>query len=229
VNADRETRDRLLKAGARLFGAHGFREVTVREICRAAEANVAAVNYHFGDKLGLYRELLQQAIGAMRGVTEAAREAGRGQPPDEQLRRYLKVFLRAILSPEGAAIHRLIAREMSDPTPALDDIVEQGIRPRVEYLSGVVARLIPCDRDDPRVLRCVGSIYGQQAVYMPNPIRDRLGLRFEATPQRIDEAAEHIARFSVAGVRAVGDASGRGRRPRPARKARGRARRHRSA
>ena len=51
---DQETRQRLLEAAARLFAARGFTHVTVREICNAANANVAAVNYHFGDKLGLY-------------------------------------------------------------------------------------------------------------------------------------------------------------------------------
>ena len=40
---DTETRDRLLQAGARLFADRGFRKVTVRDICRVARANVAAV------------------------------------------------------------------------------------------------------------------------------------------------------------------------------------------
>ena len=69
TRADRETRERLLAAGQRLFADRGFKKVTVREICREAGANVAAVNYHFGDKLGLYREVLQQAIDAMRATT----------------------------------------------------------------------------------------------------------------------------------------------------------------
>ena len=46
---DRETRTRLLKEARRLFSAQGFGHVTVREICRAANANVAAINYHFGE------------------------------------------------------------------------------------------------------------------------------------------------------------------------------------
>ena len=58
---DLETRDRLLKSAAQLFADRGFKKVTVRDICRAAKANVASVNYHFGDKTGLYREVLQQA------------------------------------------------------------------------------------------------------------------------------------------------------------------------
>src|SRR5207247_1703079 len=66
---DRETRERLLRTAARLFADRGFKKVTVRDICRTARANVAAVNYHFGDKLGLYREVLQLAAEALRSTT----------------------------------------------------------------------------------------------------------------------------------------------------------------
>ena len=84
---DHETRERLLDAAETLFADRGFKNVTVREICLAARANVAAINYHFGDKLGLYREVLQSAIDAMRASSDAARQAGEGQGPAEQLRR----------------------------------------------------------------------------------------------------------------------------------------------
>ena len=60
--ADADTRERLVTAASELFAENGFRKVTVRDICTAAGANVAAVNYHFGDKLGLYREVLERAI-----------------------------------------------------------------------------------------------------------------------------------------------------------------------
>jgi AcrR family transcriptional regulator len=62
---DRETRDRLLTAAAALFAADGYSKVTVRDICRKARANVAAVNYHFGGKTGLYQEVLHAAIRTM--------------------------------------------------------------------------------------------------------------------------------------------------------------------
>jgi AcrR family transcriptional regulator len=208
VKADLETRARLLAAGERLFGERGFKRVTVREICRAARANVAAVNYHFGDKLGLYREVLRGAIEAMRATNDAAREAGQGQTPEEELRRYIHVFLQRVLTPGREGIHRIITREMNDPTPLLDDLVEQGVRPRIEYLSTLIARILGCGPDDQRVLRCVGSVQAQAVAYFPNPIAERLGFAFEATPAQIKKAAAHIATFSIAGVRAVG----RGRR-----------------
>ena len=201
---DAETHDRLLDAAARLFAARGFKDVTVREICRAARANVAAINYHFGGKMGLYREVLQSAIDAMRATNEAARSAGQGQSPDEKLRRYVLIFLQGLLASNYETLHRLIHREMNEPTPALDAFVEQGVRPRVEYLAGIVAELIGGRPTDQRVLRCVASIHAQSITYLPNPIAVRLGFHFKPTPAQIEEAARHIADFSLAGVRAVG-------------------------
>ena len=116
MSEDRETRERVLKAAKRLFSERGFKRVTVREICKAARANVASVNYHFGDKLGLYREVIQSATDVMRVTTEAAQAAGRGQPPEEQLRRFIGIFLHRLLSPKHDVEHQLFHREMHDPT-----------------------------------------------------------------------------------------------------------------
>ncbi|MHB1378998.1 MAG: TetR/AcrR family transcriptional regulator, partial [Desulfurivibrionaceae bacterium] len=45
-----ETRQNLLAAAGEIFAAKGFRETTIAEICKQAEANTAAVSYHFGSK-----------------------------------------------------------------------------------------------------------------------------------------------------------------------------------
>ena len=204
--ADDATRDRLLKVAERLFAERGFRKVTIREVCRAAHANVAAVNYHFGDKLGLYREVLQAAIDVMRATTDSARQAGAGQPAEEQLRRWIAIFNQRLLGSGHDSVHKLIHHEMHDPTPAFDALVEQGVRPRVEYLSTLVAEILRCPVSDPRVLRCVASVHAQSLAYVPNPIASRLGFPFTPTSARLDEVAEHIAEFSLGGIHAVGRA-----------------------
>jgi len=201
---DRETRERLLAAAERLFADRGFKKVTVRDICKVARANVAAINYHFGDKLGLYREVLQSAIDRMRATTDAAREEGQGRSAEEQLRRFIAIFVHRFLESDNDAVHRLITREVNDPTPAIDALVEQGVKPRIEYLSGVLAQMMRCSPSDKRVLRCLVSIQAQSLAYLHNPIAERLGFTLEPkTPAQIDEIADHIAKFSLAGVRAV--------------------------
>ena len=200
---DRATRERLIRTAAKLFADRGFKSVTIREICRAARANVAAVNYHFGDKLGLYREVLQLAVVRMHSVTVEATQAGEALCAEEKLRQFVHIHLRRILDERSGWIHNLVNREVADPTPALDTLVDQGMRPRIEYLSAIVSELAGLPAADPRVQRSVASTLGQVMSYRPNPLIARLGFKTRFQPEEIDEVADHIADFSVAGIHAA--------------------------
>jgi AcrR family transcriptional regulator len=204
TEGDRETRARVLRVATDLFAARGFKKVTIREICREARANVAAVNYHFGDKVGLYREVLGRAIETMRETTEKAREAGHGGSPEDRLRTYVGVFLQRVAGAgQDSWIHRLMAREMADPTPALDEVTEQVIRPRLVYLGGIVSELLQCPAEDEIVLRCVLSIQAQCHVALSNPVSKRLLPDLHASPEQLDRLADHIVEFSLGGIRAL--------------------------
>lgn len=54
----RQTKERLLECAGILAAQKGFSLVTSKEICRLAGTNLAAINYHFGSRDGLYKELL---------------------------------------------------------------------------------------------------------------------------------------------------------------------------
>ncbi len=206
---DRDTRRRIVETAARLFAERGFREVTVRDICRAAGANVAAVNYHFGDKLGLYREVLQRALAGMQDTGTAAERAA-GGPAAARLRSRIRAYLHRLLDRRGDCwLHSLINREIADPTPALDAIVGEAIRPWMQELSALVAEMLGCGADDPRVWRAVVSIQGQCVAWLPHPIGDRLRPRKAWTAAEIDALARHIADFSLAGIRATRGIRGR--------------------
>jgi AcrR family transcriptional regulator len=201
---DHETRTRVLKAAARLFAANGFKKVTVREICRAADANVAAVNYHFGDKLGLYREVLGKAIETMRGTTEAARQAGEGGTSEQKLRAYVRVFLQRVVGQgQDTWIHQLMAHEIADPTPALDLVIDQVIRPRIAYLSELVADMLQVPADHEHVLRCVVSVQSQCHAVMTSAVSRRFMPDFTNDLTAVDLLATHIAEFSLGGIRSL--------------------------
>src|SRR5215831_6348182 len=90
---DYETRRRLLDTAACLFAERGFNKVSVRDICKQAGANVAAVNYYFRDKWGLYREILQGLVDYSKHTRELAHDASVGRPPEQRLHHYIRVFL----------------------------------------------------------------------------------------------------------------------------------------
>ena len=201
---DLETRERLLHAATRLFAETGFGKVTVRDICERANANVAAVNYHFGGKTGLYEQVLESAIQIMQATTTLAREAGAGRPPEEQLRAYVRVFIQRIVARgDHSWIHQLMMHEMSDPTPALDLVVNQVVKPRMDYLGGIVAALLQCAPSDRRVALCAMSVHAQCMALMNARIAERVDPTLRVTPQGLDEIAGHITQFSLAGIRTM--------------------------
>lgn len=204
-SGDRETRERLLREAERLFAERGFNDVTVRELCTAARANVAAVNYHFGDKLGLYREVLQTAIAGMQAVTAAARDAGAGLAPADRLRAYISLFLHRLHMAGSETVQGLLQREIQNPTPAFDDLVEHGLRPRLDYLAQVIGEMTGTNPADRRVMLCVMSVMSQSVMYARhNAIAERLGYPAAPTPAEVEAIAQHIADFSIGGILAVG-------------------------
>jgi TetR/AcrR family transcriptional regulator, regulator of cefoperazone and chloramphenicol sensitivity len=201
---DAETHARLLDAAAQLFAARGFKEVTIREICRAARANVAAVNYHYRDKVGLYREVVAKAVETMQATTEAARQAGHGAAADQKLRNYIRVFVqRAAGESRDSWIHQLMLREMADPTPALDMIFDCVIRPRLRYVAEIVSEILSRPVDDPAVQRAVLSIQSQCHAAMPNALAKRVLPDLRTKGSSLDELADHIAEFSLGGLRSL--------------------------
>ncbi|PSW63481.1 TetR family transcriptional regulator [Photobacterium kishitanii] len=56
------TKNRILDAAELLFAEHGFKETSLRAITTAASANLASVNYHYGDKKGLIRAVLSRYL-----------------------------------------------------------------------------------------------------------------------------------------------------------------------
>ena len=198
---DKETRERLLSTAERMFAARGFSKVTIREICKSARANVAAVNYHFNGKKGLYDEVVKSAIKTMQTTTDAIREAGLGRPGDEQLAAYVSIFLKRVVAARDSWIHQLMMRELSDPTPALDLVIRKVVQPRMAYLREVLAAMFDCDATDPRVERCSMSIQAQCLALLSHPVA---ALRPKTmTDRELDLTAQHIAQFSLGGVRAI--------------------------
>ena len=214
------TRGALLHAAADVFAEVGFRGATVRDICRRAGANVAAVSYHFGDKAGLYSEVLaeQSRLAQSRYPVPTGDD-----DPAAQLGGFIRSFLQRVLSPELHARHgRIMAREMVEPTAALDRLVAEAIRPQSEMLRGIVSALLGSAADPATVRLCGMSVVGQILFYCHcRPVIDRLFPGAELDATGLDRLSTHITAFSLAGIRGF---AATGIPPRPERPARNRRR-----
>lgn len=210
ATSDVATRERLIDAATEQFAEFGFRRTSVRDICRAAGANVAAVNYHFDGKLGLYKEVVSRAIQAMRETTRALIVPDPALPADERLRHYVRAYVPLIAAREAQVqggragwIHKLMRHESAEPTPLAPWIADEVVKPRVRHLSRILAELLGTTDDDPRVARCVISIEAQCLSYAPNKFRECALQGWPTTTTQIAQAAEHIADFSLAGIRQI--------------------------
>jgi TetR/AcrR family transcriptional regulator, regulator of cefoperazone and chloramphenicol sensitivity len=197
--ASEQTRERLLEAARQVFSEHNFQGATVREICRRAEANVAAVNYHFGSKEGLLAEALNFAsLAALQKDNVRADKC-----PKIRLRLFLHDFMLMLLDEKNASAQcRIMARELADPTPALDQIVSEAIAPLHEFLGKLLREIVGNKVSETELRRCVYSIFGQCQFYRhSHPVLQRLHPKLRYDHKEIEAIAEHIAEFSLAGLK----------------------------
>ena len=201
-----ETDDRLLQAAGEVFAEFGFRRATVRDICARAGANVAAVNYHFGDKAGLYAAVVKYGMGA--AIQKYPPDMGlpkTGPVPSEQrLRAFIRGFLFRVLEPGPGAWHgRLMMWEMVEPSGILGELFAQMIRPLYERLTLIVTELIGPGATPERVKLCCISVLGQCTFYrLGAPLLAQVQPdKVNPTAEQIEAIAEHVARLTIAGLR----------------------------
>jgi AcrR family transcriptional regulator len=199
------TKDRLVEAAGEEFACKGFEAARIRTICERAGANVAAVNYHFGDKGQLYVEAVLNAHRC--GVAPAAADpAGEGSPA-EQLRSFIYHFLSRVLAiddPEDWR-HRLFLRELLHPTSASDILIRDAIRPKFERLKQILSGVCP-DCGERKLNALAFSVIGQCLHYrMARPIAERLIGREAYEALDLDFLTEHITSFCLKAIGCTSD------------------------
>jgi AcrR family transcriptional regulator len=198
------TRQRIIEAAGEIFAERGYEAATVRDICQRAGANVAAVNYYYGDKQRLY---IEAVVRAHRWRMERAKlpEWLPNTPPQKKLADFIATFMRRIRSgPENTWHTRLIMREMMHPTAACAELVQASIRPQFETLLGILRELLPPGMSAEQLHLAAFSVVGQCLFYhFADPVIRNLVDRSEYSGYDIDKLARHIAAFSRAAMQGM--------------------------
>jgi AcrR family transcriptional regulator len=195
-----DTKTRLLEAAGEEFALRGYQGATIRSIIRRAGANVAAVNYHFRDKEGLY---VQAVLEAHRGCISGEPDVPPDASPEELLRAHIRHFLSNVLA-VGRDDHwhyRLMMRELLQPSPASEVLVRENVRPKFERLCVIIRRLRP-DLDGRKLTATVFSVVGQCLHYkMARPIAERLVGAKAFAAFDLEFLTDHITAFTLAALR----------------------------
>ncbi len=196
------TRERIIDAAGEIFARRGFDATTVREICQAAGANVAAVNYYFGDKQRLYVEAV---VRAHRWRMDRAKlpEWSVDTPPEHKLRDFITTFIRRVRTgPDDTWHSRLVMREVGNPSAACEELVQSSIRPQFEMLSGILRELLPDVTNEEELHLTAFSIVGQCLFYhFADPVVRNLLDANEYEGLDVEKLAAHIATFSLAALK----------------------------
>jgi AcrR family transcriptional regulator len=190
-----EARNRLMAAGLKLFSEHGFEKTSVRALAQAAQVNVAAVSYYFGDKAGLYRALFTESMGPFRETSFDDPAFGL----DEALDRFYGDFLEPLKAGDDIRmVMKLHFREMVQPTGAWQAALERDVRPQHKALLRVLTRALGLRRPDLDAQRLAITIAGMAVhVFVFQDDVEALCPLLLSGPKSIDTMADRLAGYAM--------------------------------
>jgi len=196
-----QTRERLLATARVVFSENGFKKSTVREICRRAEVNIAAVNYYFSSKEALFAATLD-----FEPLLTLCNETNQGSIcAQERLLSFIYDFLMRLLDEKEFSVQcQFMARELAEPTPVLGKIVQEAIAPIHLFVANLVCEIVGKKISEAEVRRCVFSILGQCVYYRhAQPVIQQLHPKLRYDHIEIKAIAKHIGEFSLAGLKQI--------------------------
>lgn len=193
-------RERILAAAGEVFAKAGFERGSVREISLKAQVNVASINYYFGSKAGLYREVL---LVSHQLLLEQEPPPQLTEEPEQSLRAWIHFCLRFVLMKRSAhpVLGRLMAHEMHHPTAALGELVKMVIKPNFANLVKIVEALTKGSLDKAQqemaahqiIAMCVHFDHSREVI-------GRLGFAVPEAEAGIARLANSVAEMALRGL-----------------------------
>lgn len=199
------TKDRILDEAEALFALRGYDAVSVREITGAASCNLAAVNYHFGNKQNLYLEVFRSRWlpRAMR-IQKCFREslaANSTVTPESVVESLAQAFIAGPLrEEERRRHHQLISGEMAKPTDAFKMVTDQALRPLFDNLLKDLRSAMPDDIEEEKLALNIFSVFAMVLYFnFARPlISSFTGCDYDTAFKK--RLVDHIVDFSINGL-----------------------------
>ena len=206
VDKEKLTRERIIEAAGRLFAEKGFKETTIRDICERADANVAAVNYHFRDKENLYEEIFRYIFDEITRKFPIDENLGGAKSNEERLYAFVSTLLKRMHDPEKPAWHGILfSRERMNPRIKVHSFFKNEVMKNRKILFSVIGDLLGPGAPPDQVKLCTESVISQ--VTFQGLIREEHAPPFfreePLTAEMIEVVARHITEFSLGGIKHI--------------------------
>lgn len=197
-----QTRQQLLEVAGQVFAEQGHARATSKEICERAGANIAAVNYHFGGKDGLYAAVLEEAHARLVSIDIVTQATQSDAEPGEKMRVLLLRVISQIARRDQDWALRVLSRELMAPTPLMDRMIANQVRPKLKLVAAMIAGVLDVPADHPAVSRCMVNIVGPCGfLLITSPDwQKQVFPSLAADPQTL---VEHMVTFALGGLKAV--------------------------
>src|SRR6266436_4581713 len=150
MKQSKDTRSRILDVAEELFSEQGFDRVSIRDITKKAQVNLAAINYHFGSKEDLIAAIFEREFVPVNEARLAALDAvQRSAKKDPKLEDILEAFIRpavqcSINKPKGGvAFSKLFGRCLSEPSPEVEALLKRQFEPLAERMNASLIKALP--------------------------------------------------------------------------------------
>ena len=196
------TRKKIIMASISVFAQKGYRDATVREICKlAGSANINSVNYYFGSKEKLYKEILEMIFAS---YDKQKPEESSDKTPEQKLKDFINAYCAMLYKGDEFAtdLTKIFVSEMLKPSPFLEELVDKYNRPQSEKNMRMIRDILGDHAPDSMVRDCLVSIGGQLLYYsFAWPVFSRLFPEY-STKNTYKQWAEHVYAFSMGGIEA---------------------------
>lgn len=129
----RETEEKIIECAGQLIAEKGFASVTSKEICRAAGVNLAAVNYHFGSRDGLYLAVLENVQQYLVGLQQLIDLYESDLAPRQKMEKFID-FLAGNAFRKNEWQISVWVREVMNPSPVLEKIFQKEALPKISVI-----------------------------------------------------------------------------------------------
>jgi AcrR family transcriptional regulator len=209
TDEDQDTINRLLESAQDVFAEEGFRDARIQDICERADANIASVNYHFGSKEDLYSQAWRKAFEESLEKYPPNGDVPDDAPAEERLRGRIRSLIERISDPDHQDF--LFAhKEMANPTPLGGKVLKECIQPLVNGTIDLLRELLGPDVSEQTVEYCERSIVSQCLHLLHLQRKEEMIAESDAdldpefpTIDDVDSYADHVYRFSLAGIRSI--------------------------